>query len=176
MANGTFVPPFSMANTTFVPPSNMEFNIGSIERKMDMTLDEIIKMSKKSKRQRAPVKSGNTKLNARVSKSIRQRAAASRSSALRQGKFAESRERGNSVRFLDALAAAKPAFTFPVTTRTKQRTTNWNEAKCFSVANPVASSKVVAKLSTWRPHTLDALFASLREQRMQSERNSVWMK
>jgi hypothetical protein len=73
----------------FNPPTSMDFSMGSTEQKMAMSLDDIIKHTKKEKgkMQRAAIKNGNRKLNGPGAKADLQKSVASRSSSIRQARI-----------------------------------------------------------------------------------------
>ncbi|KAG6549851.1 hypothetical protein Mapa_008833 [Marchantia paleacea] len=109
-------------------PAKMEFTMGSTEQKMDMTLDDIIKLGRKTgqKKQRVPIKNQNRprNLNANGSnpaaRAALQRSVAARSAKIRQGKFAEARARNGAGKLPVTQAAGKRAFAAPLKTRNKQ--------------------------------------------------------
>ncbi|XP_043689932.1 uncharacterized protein LOC122640751 isoform X2 [Telopea speciosissima] len=155
--------------------------IALTEKKMAMTLDDIIKMSKKSsfkvKNQRASNKSkrffnaGSNKGNA----SKVRRFMDSRSS-VRQGALAKRRSNFQGNQFPLATEAAKKAAAAPVCARAlgHNRMVNWNKPRTGA---PLAhrrfsrggfggkQAKVFPKL---RAQTLDTLFANMKEQRMKA--------
>eukprot|EP00252_Welwitschia_mirabilis_P000649 TRINITY_DN1062_c0_g1_i4.p1 TRINITY_DN1062_c0_g1~~TRINITY_DN1062_c0_g1_i4.p1 ORF type:complete len:194 (+),score=28.04 TRINITY_DN1062_c0_g1_i4:383-964(+) len=158
-------------------PQTTADTIALTEKKMDMTLDDIIKMSQKNgKRERKqpqkkkcpwafPSKKGAGDAGA---KSQLQRSVAARSSALRQGKLAESRGRSGFRQFTTATEASKIAARTPIRTRPsrwmKRREGNMaTQANCRLTV--VTSGKAGAPLKQ-RPQTLDSLFANIREQRL----------
>jgi hypothetical protein len=106
----------------FNPPTSMDFSMGSTEQKMAMSLDDIIKHTKKEKgkMQRAAIKNGNRKLNGPGAKAALQKSVASRSSSIRQGKLAQARSNNGAVSFPATQAASKKAFATPVNTRSRQ--------------------------------------------------------
>ncbi|XP_019054425.1 PREDICTED: uncharacterized protein LOC104604010 isoform X2 [Nelumbo nucifera] len=160
--------------------------IALTEKKMDMTLDDIIKMSKKStsktKKQRAPNKSqklfsGGAAPQGNASK-VR-RYMDSRSS-LRQGVLAQRRSNFQGDQFPLTTEAARKAAAAPIRNRAinnRNRVVNWNKPRIgarplqrrtteggFSVKQQ-QPAKVVPKQ---RPQTLDSLFANMKEQRMRA--------
>jgi hypothetical protein len=106
-------------------PTKMDFTMGSTEQKMDMTLDDIIKQTRKAKTQRVPIKGGfkNAKSAGQkktpAAKAALQRSVAARSTNLRQGKFAEARARNGAGNFAATQAAGKRAFAIPVSGRNR---------------------------------------------------------
>ncbi|CAK9224490.1 unnamed protein product [Sphagnum jensenii] len=106
----------------FNPPTNMDFSMGSTEQKMSMSLDDIIKHTKKEKGKmhRAAIKNGNRKLNGPGAKAALQKSVASRSASMRQGKLAQARSNNGGVNFPATQAASKKAFAAPVNTRSRQ--------------------------------------------------------
>ncbi|KAJ4941343.1 hypothetical protein NE237_016369 [Protea cynaroides] len=145
--------------------------IARTEKKMDMTLDDIIKMSKKPdfkfKNQRVPNKNqkflnvGSNKGNAsKVHRFMDSR------SSIRQGVFAQRRSNFQGNQFPLATEAAKKAAAAPIRARAlgRNRMVNWNKPR---IGAPPAQwrlqqAKVVTKQ---RPQTLDSLFANMKEQR-----------
>eukprot|EP00246_Nothoceros_aenigmaticus_P007085 TRINITY_DN206_c0_g1_i3.p1 TRINITY_DN206_c0_g1~~TRINITY_DN206_c0_g1_i3.p1 ORF type:complete len:250 (-),score=50.70 TRINITY_DN206_c0_g1_i3:757-1506(-) len=112
-----------MAYTSFTAPANMDFQMGSTEKKMDMTLDDIIKLTKKNpvKKPRVPIRMNRNKNQNNVAaKAALQRSVAARASAIRQGKIAEARARNGTASFPATQAAGRRAFTAPVASRSKQ--------------------------------------------------------
>ncbi|KAL2633694.1 hypothetical protein R1flu_005173 [Riccia fluitans] len=111
--------------TTLNLPTKMEFTMGSTEQKMDMTLDDIIKLGRKSNpKKRVPIKSQNRPRNANgnnpAAKAALQRSVAARSAKIRQGKFAEARARNGAGNFPATQAAGKKAVVAPIRTRNRQ--------------------------------------------------------
>ncbi|XP_042482190.1 uncharacterized protein LOC122062611 isoform X2 [Macadamia integrifolia] len=160
--------------------------IARTEKKMNMTLDDIIKMSKKSNfmaiKQRASNKSQKF-LNAGSNKgnvSKLRRFMDSRSS-VRQGVLAERRSKFQGNQFPLATEAARKAAAAPVRARAigYGRMVNWNQPR---IGAPPAQrrfsrggffgkqAKVVPKL---RPQTLDSLFANMKEQRMKASSHQM---
>ncbi|KAM0938533.1 hypothetical protein DsansV1_C23g0179231 [Dioscorea sansibarensis] len=147
--------------------------IALTEKKMDMSLDEIIKMSKKTSSERsgrAPIKSRGTfgnNTSQRQGTSKLQQFVDSRSS-IRQGVLAQRRSNFHGNQFSVTREVGTNALNRP----THSRAVNWSKPR-FAVA-PVPkkaaeknlSGKDKAIMSKPRPHTLDALFASMKEQRM----------
>ncbi|OAE18573.1 hypothetical protein AXG93_1923s1290 [Marchantia polymorpha subsp. ruderalis] len=114
--------------TTLNLPAKMEFTMGSTEQKMDMTLDDIIKLGRKTgqKKQRVPIKNQNRPRNLianggnPAARAALQRSVAARSAKIRQGKFAEARARNGAGKLPVTQAAGKRAFATPLKTRSKQ--------------------------------------------------------
>ncbi|CAK9196659.1 unnamed protein product [Sphagnum troendelagicum] len=121
----------------FNPPTSMDFSMGSTEQKMAMSLDDIIKHTKKEKgkMQRAAIKNGNRKLNGPGAKAALQKSVASRSSSMRQGKLAQARSNNGAVSFPATQATSKKAFATPVNTRSRQFMNNSQKlANTFAAA------------------------------------------
>ncbi|KAH9330369.1 hypothetical protein KI387_002477, partial [Taxus chinensis] len=150
--------------------------IALTEKKMDMTLDDIIKMSKKTKPKARKQRSSNKnqrpnpiKFGARdnASKAQVQQSIAARSSALRQGKLAEMRSRNGNNHFPAVKEAARRVAV--------GRSLQWNKRRNgpFSVQSnrpfPVLSSTKVNGPVKQRPQTLDSLFANMKEQRLRAQ-------
>ncbi|GMH22639.1 hypothetical protein Nepgr_024482 [Nepenthes gracilis] len=147
---------------------------------MDMTLDDIIKMSKsktaKSKNQRASNKSRKF-FNGAQGKQLRMRQYMDSRSALRQGVLAQRRSNFQGNRFPIASEAARRAAVAPLRNRAfiRGKTTNWNN-KPRAVAPlsqkgfaPAANTtKQMPQLQMTKPKTLDSLFANMKEQRTRS--------
>lgn len=105
----------------FDVPAAMDFSVGTTEQKMDMSLDDIIKQSKKANaKTRIPIKGRNKKPNAPAAKAALQKSVAARSSGMRQGKFAEARARNGAASFPATAASSKRAFSAPINTRSRQ--------------------------------------------------------
>lgn len=157
--------------------------IALTEKKMDMTLDEIIKMSKTStakpkKQQRLPNKARKSLNNASVDKSVKvQRYMESRSS-LRQAALAQRRSNFQGNQFPLAAEHARKAVVAP------NRNRNFNRTRAMNVNTPRVSAppaqrragngglaakqpqQPVKLVPKQRPQTMDSLFANMREQRM----------
>jgi hypothetical protein len=107
--------------TDFEAPTAMDFSVGSTEQKMAMSLDDIIKHSKKANaKSRVPNKGRNKKTSGPSANAALQKSVASRSSGMRQGKFAEARARNGGANFPATQAASKRAFSAPINTRSRQ--------------------------------------------------------
>ncbi|TKY71025.1 hypothetical protein E2542_SST07320 [Spatholobus suberectus] len=163
--------------------------IALTEKKMDMTLDDIIKMSKNPKnrkQRRVPNKSQKFSNNFTQDKSAKvQRYMASRSS-LRQGALAKRRSSFRGNQFPVAVEVARKAVTAPLHTRfpNRNRVANWNKArfrvpasqrraanggfaaKLQPVPSPPKQQENMDIMPKQKPHTLDSLFANMKEQRM----------
>ncbi|KAL2347963.1 hypothetical protein Fmac_001963 [Flemingia macrophylla] len=162
--------------------------IALTEKKMDMTLDDIIKMSKNPKnrkQRRVPNKSQKFSNNFTQDKSAKVLRYMESRSSLRQGALAKRRSNFHGNQFPVAAEVARKAATAPLRNRvpTRNRVANWNKAR-FRVpagqrsANggfaakqqPVPSTlkrqENVDIMPKQKPHTLDSLFANMKEQRM----------
>ncbi|KAI7733098.1 hypothetical protein M8C21_010376 [Ambrosia artemisiifolia] len=158
--------------------------IAMTEKKMDMSLDDIIKMSKngnganKGKKQRIPNKNQKFSNNVVQDKSMRLRRFMDSRSSLRQGALAQRRSSFQGNQFPLAAEAARKAAVAPI----RNRNFNQNQAatsyKPRGVARPVKNNgnggfdvkkqvKVASKQQ--KPQTLDSLFANMKEQRMQQQ-------
>ncbi|CAL9763919.1 unnamed protein product [Musa acuminata subsp. burmannicoides] len=146
--------------------------IALTEKKMDMTLDDIIKMSKKNpmkgkRPQRPPIKSqGFQNGNASHGNTRMQRFIDSRSS-IRQGILAKRRSNFHSDKFPITTEVAQKAAVMPVSNRRINRngprvTATTIQRKGYDNGFNV-KDKAIAKQ---KPQTLDALFANMKEQRM----------
>ncbi|URE12361.1 hypothetical protein MUK42_35220 [Musa troglodytarum] len=145
--------------------------IALTEKKMDMTLDDIIKMSKKNptkgkRPQRPPIKSqgflnGNSHGNTRMQRFIDSR------SLIRQGVLAKRRSNFHSDKFPITTEVARKAAVMPVSNRRINR--NGPRVTATTIQRKGSDNgfnvkdKAVAKQ---KPQTLDALFANMKEQRM----------
>ncbi|KAK4801232.1 hypothetical protein SAY86_021719 [Trapa natans] len=152
------------------------------EKKMDMALDDIIKMSKgkeaKGKRARVPNKSRRAFNNAAQDKSMSLRRFMNSRSSLRQGVLAQKRSYFQANQFPLANEAARKAAVTPLLIRApRSRILNSNKARArapfsrnMSSNNKGATSK--RQQDEWngapkqRPQTLDARFPNLKEQRI----------
>ncbi|XP_068666074.1 uncharacterized protein [Aristolochia californica] len=156
--------------------------IAITEKKLDMTLDDLIKMSKKpsskSKNKRVPNKNrgffngGSFQGNAANA----QRFMDSRSS-LRQGFLTQRRSNFQGNQFPLTTEVAKKAAVAPIRNRafTLPRVGTWNKSRVTSI--PV-NREVVAEdaflgirenaVPEQRPQTLDSLFADMKEERMKA--------
>ncbi|CAI9291098.1 unnamed protein product [Lactuca saligna] len=151
--------------------------IAMTEKKMDMSLDDIIKMSKtgsstnKTKKQRIPNKNHKLTNNNVQDKSMKLHHYMDTRSSLRQGVLSQRRSSFQGNQFPLAVDAARKA---PIRSRNfimrNQPMTSY-KPRVTSVQNRgVANQKQVNKLSNQkqkqRPQTLDSLFANMKEQRM----------
>ena len=162
--------------------------IALTEKKMDMTLDDIIKMSKNKKtrkQRRVPNKSLKSSNNFIQEKSSKLRNYMDSRSSLRQGAPAKRRSNFQGNQFPVAAEIARKAVNAPLRNRNfnRSRVASWNKARFqvpanqtraasggFPAKQPVPSPQpqqgngdVVPKQ---RPQTLDSLFANMKEQRM----------
>ncbi|XP_056174309.1 uncharacterized protein LOC115675378 isoform X3 [Syzygium oleosum] len=159
--------------------------IALTEKKMDMTLDEIIKMSKnpanKAKKFRpSQNKSQRSFRNAAKEKSLRYRHFMDTRSSLRQGALARKRSNFQPNHFPLATEAARKAGVNPFGGRAfnRDRTAIANRPRAGGVViqKRIANGAVAAKQkenesnagAKQRPKTLDSLFADLKEQRMKA--------
>ncbi|KAF7151099.1 hypothetical protein RHSIM_Rhsim02G0244500 [Rhododendron simsii] len=160
--------------------------IAITEKKMDMTLEDIIKLSKRNpsttKKQRVSNRSQkflNTGAQAKSSKvqSV-QRFMDSRSS-LRQGVLAQRRSNFQGNHFPLATEAARKAAVAPIRNRAFNRGRGLNVNKPRARAAPVqrkaTNGSFTAKpqpqantVPKQRPQTLDSRFANMKEQRMRA--------
>ncbi|XP_031095710.1 uncharacterized protein LOC115999901 isoform X2 [Ipomoea triloba] len=164
--------------------------IALTEKKMDMTLDDIIKMSKnnsnKSKSKRVSNRSQKTFTNATQDKSGKIRKFMDTRSSLRQGALAQRRSSFQGNQFPLATEAAKKAATAPIRSRgfSRNRTGNMNK---WRVAAPLVKRNVangggfsvkqqqqqeIKSMSQPKPQTLDSLFANMKEQRMKTSQQT----
>lgn len=147
--------------------------IAFTEKKMDMTLEDIIKMSKKkipagkkAPRQQVkkrPFQNGNSNQG----KAKVQRFHESRSS-IRQGVLAQRRSNLDANQFQITKQAANKAATMPV----RGRADRWNKPSGPSTSaqrRPVSEALQNSKgkeMQNEPPRTMDALFAQMKQQRM----------
>ncbi|CAJ1927286.1 unnamed protein product [Sphenostylis stenocarpa] len=162
--------------------------IALTEKKMDMTLDDIIKMSKNTKNKkprRVPNKNQKFSNNFAQDKSAKvQRYMESRSS-LRQGAIAKRRSNFQGNQYPAAVEVARRAATAPLRNRVPNRNVvaNWNKTRFrvpvgqrrgvnggFAAKQPIPSPQKqqenVDVMPKQKPQTLDSLFANMKEQRM----------
>ncbi|KAJ1386082.1 hypothetical protein SESBI_41124 [Sesbania bispinosa] len=171
--------------------------IALTEKKMDMTLDDIIKMSKNTntrKQRRVPNKSQKFSNNFTQDKSSKVRRYMESRSSLRQGALAKRRSNFQGNQFPVATEVARKAVTAPLHNKApnRSRVANWNKARFRVPASQrrAASGSFAAKQSLpstqkqqenveimpkQKPQTLDSLFANMKEQRMRvlSMRNNA---
>ncbi|KAJ6851842.1 uncharacterized protein M6B38_257565 [Iris pallida] len=149
--------------------------IANTEKKMDMTLDDIIKMSKKTttttkeRRPPRPPMKNQGFLNGSTSRrnTVVQRQMDSRS-YVRQGVLAQRRSNFRGSQFPATTNAARKAVAMPI------RSTMVNRNKPRFAPPPVqrkaadggSAGKDKMLVLKPRPQTLDALFANMKEQRM----------
>uniref|UniRef100_A0A804JLE1 Uncharacterized protein n=1 Tax=Musa acuminata subsp. malaccensis TaxID=214687 RepID=A0A804JLE1_MUSAM len=138
--------------------------IALTEKKMDMTLDDIIKMSKKNtskgrRPMRMPIKSqgfqnGNrSQNNAKVQQFMESR------SSIRQGFLAQRRSNFHGNQFQMTTEIARKVSAMPI--RNRAVTSAQRQAADGSFAGK--KDKVVTEQ---KPETMDALFANMKKQRM----------
>ncbi|MCL7035238.1 hypothetical protein MKW94_014580 [Papaver nudicaule] len=167
--------------------------IALTEKKMDMTLDEIIKMSKKpsvQKNHRIPNK--NQKFGVRGNPMKVKQFMDSRSS-VRQGALAKRRSNFQVNHFPLATEVAKKAGVAPVRNRPFNRSrqgNNWNKQRNGAPQSiqrtggvgflnkqqaPLQFQAKMVAQPRQRAQTLDSLFANMKEQRMrmQSQQNNT---
>ncbi|XP_010918106.1 uncharacterized protein [Elaeis guineensis] len=146
--------------------------IALTEKKMDMTLDDIIKLSKKNKSKgkrppRQPIKSrGFQNGNSSQGSTKAQRFMDSRSS-IRQGVLAQRRSNFHGNQFPVTTEVARRAAVAPI--RKRGANWNWQRVAVASVQRKSGDGSFAGKdkvVSKQRPQTLDALFANMKEQRM----------
>ncbi|XP_072981168.1 uncharacterized protein [Typha angustifolia] len=144
------------------------------EKKMDMTLDDIIKMSKKTTSKgkrppRMPIKgrgffNGNVPQgNSKVQQFMNSR------SSIRQGVLAQRRSNFQGNQFPVTTQVGKKAAAMPI----HNRMVNWKKPRFAPMliqrkaadVGFAGKDKVALKQ---RPQTLDALFANMKEQRMRA--------
>ncbi|KAL3818281.1 hypothetical protein ACJIZ3_004186 [Penstemon smallii] len=156
--------------------------IALTEKKMDMTLDDIIRMSKttvtKPKKQRISNMDQKFVSYAAQDKSLKVRRFMDTRSSLRQGALAQRRSNFQGNQFPLANEAARKAAVAPLPNRAFNRSRPFNLNKPrgippiqknaanrvgFIVKKPFQQVNVVPKQ---KPQTLDSLFANMKEQRM----------
>ncbi|XP_057966841.1 uncharacterized protein LOC131157023 [Malania oleifera] len=166
--------------------------IALTEKKMDMTLDDIIKMSKnttfKAKKQRVPNKSQTFLNGTAQEKSSKVRRFVDSRSSLRQGFLAQRRTNFQGNQFPLTTEVARKAAVAPIRNRAfnnRSRVVNWNKSRVGGMPGPRkvpngGFAKVQqqqqqkqqqqqlgkAAVPKQRPQTLDSLFANMKEQRM----------
>ncbi|XP_022736352.1 uncharacterized protein LOC111289508 [Durio zibethinus] len=163
--------------------------IALTEKKMDMTLDDIIKMSKntsnKSKKQRrVPNKNQKSVSNAAKEKALKVRQYMDSRSSIRQGVLAQRRSSFQGNQFPLAAKAARRAAVAPFRVRAfnGSRVASMNKPRIGAptVQRRAANGGFAAKMqqpqqqqqeqgnivTKQRSQTLDSLFANMKEQRM----------
>ncbi|CAD6265589.1 unnamed protein product [Miscanthus lutarioriparius] len=156
------------------PPLTAEA-IAFTEKKMDMTLEDIIKMSKKKnpggkKPPRQPIKkrpfqNGNSnKGNGKVQRFMESR------STIRQGVLAQRRSNLGGSQFPATKQAAKKAAAMPI----RSGAVHWNKPSASTlvqrrpVGDAFQNAKVKESQNQAAPRTMDALFAQMKAQRMRT--------
>ncbi|KAJ0802636.1 hypothetical protein HanPI659440_Chr03g0131211 [Helianthus annuus] len=157
--------------------------IAMTEKKMDMSLDDIIKMSKngtgvnKDKKQRVPNKNQKFANNVVQDRSMKLRRYMDTRSSLRQGALGQRRTSFQANQFPLAAGAARKAAVAPLRNNNFNRNQTVTSYRPRAVARPVQNrasngggfavmkqqGKVVPKQ---KGQTLDSLFANMKEQRM----------
>ncbi|XP_057810003.1 uncharacterized protein LOC131024514 [Salvia miltiorrhiza] len=161
--------------------------IALTEKKMDMSLDDIIKMSKtramKPNKQRVSNKGQKSFNNASQDKGLKVKRFMDTRTSFRQGALAQRRSNFQGNQFPLATEAAKKAAVAPIRNRASNRSRPFNVNKSragaltfqrnsatgagFSVKKPLQKPVQQASLgSKQKPQTLDSLFANMKEQRM----------
>ncbi|KAK4744912.1 hypothetical protein SAY87_011224 [Trapa incisa] len=156
------------------------------EKKMDMALDDIIKMSKtktaKGKRARVPNKSQRSFNNAAEDKSMKLRGFVNSRSLVRQGVFAQKRSNFRQNQFLPTNEVGWKATVAPFNSKVHHRDMIIHSNKARPRVPLSTSSRssdnttVISKqqqdaangASNLQKQTLDARFANLKEQRIQA--------
>ncbi|XP_047971323.1 uncharacterized protein LOC125214368 isoform X1 [Salvia hispanica] len=157
--------------------------IALTEKKMDMALDDIIKMSKtnstKPKKQRVSNRGQKFVANAGQDRFVKGQNFLDTRSSLRQGALARRRSNFQGNQFLASSQAARKAAVAPIRHRdfNQRRTFNVNKPRAvattvqkvaangvgFTVKRPFQPANITPKQ---KPQTLDSLFANMKEQRM----------
>ncbi|GAB2300903.1 hypothetical protein Dimus_034940 [Dionaea muscipula] len=158
--------------------------IALTEKKMDMTLDDIIKMSKDNatkKKQRTSNKRRRI-FTLSQDKSVKVRQYMDSRSSLRQGVLAQRRSNFQGNRFPLASEAASRAAAAPLRNVPfpRGRTVPWNKRRSGAgmsqqgnttsvrtIVKPKVKAQVQEQAIT-KPKTLDSLFANMKEQRMRA--------
>ncbi|KAL5552302.1 hypothetical protein UlMin_002478 [Ulmus minor] len=163
--------------------------IALTEKKMDMTLEDIIKMSKNNttkpkKQRRAPNKNQNFLKNAAQEKSAKMRRFMDSRSSLRQGVLAQRRSNYQGNHFPLTAEVARKAANAPLRNRvfSNNQTPNWKPRTGAPLAQrragnggfaakpqppPQQQRQTVTGIpKLQKPQTLDSLFANLKEERM----------
>ncbi|XP_021291875.1 uncharacterized protein LOC110422328 isoform X1 [Herrania umbratica] len=130
--------------------------IALTEKKMDMTLDDIIKMSKNStkakKQQRAPIKSQKPVNNAAKEKALKVRQYMDSRSSLRQGVLAQRRSNFQGNRFPLAAEAARRAAIAPIRVRAFNGSRVANMNKPSRIGAPPVQRRAVNGGFAAKPH------------------------
>ncbi|KAJ8553133.1 hypothetical protein K7X08_020526 [Anisodus acutangulus] len=166
--------------------------IALTEKKMDMTLDDIIKMSKtnttKTKKQRVSNRSQKISNNVTQDKSAKIQRFMDTRSSMRQGALARRRSNSQGDQFPLATEASRREAVAPICNRAFNRSWEVNVNKQRFGAPPVQKNAAnggrfivkqpkqeIKAVSKQRPQTLDSLFANMKEQRMkmQSQQNNA---
>ncbi|KAH7685895.1 Ribosomal protein S18 protein [Dioscorea alata] len=148
------------------------------EKKLDMTLDDLIKMSKKNssqrrRRQRVPIKSQGIFGNNTYQGTSKLRQFMDSRSSIRQGVLASKRSHFQWNQFPMITEVAKKAASVPV----HNWVVNWNKRR-FAAApaqKKATESSLPGKgnvMGNQKPWTLDARFASIKELRMRGPQRS----
>ncbi|KAL8238865.1 hypothetical protein R6Q59_015432 [Mikania micrantha] len=153
--------------------------IAMTEKKMDMSLDDIIKMSKngtganKGYKQRIPNKTQKFSNNVVQDKSMKMGRFMDSRSSLRQGVLAQRRSNFQVNQFPLAAEAARKAAVAPIRNRNFSRNQAVTSYRPRAVTRPVKNNggfvvkkQEVKMVSKQKPQTLDSLFANMKEQRM----------
>ncbi|XP_047983424.1 uncharacterized protein LOC125224118 [Salvia hispanica] len=161
--------------------------IALTEKKMDMSLDDIIKMSKtravKPNKHRVSNKGQKSFNNASQDKGLKVKRFMDTRTSLRQGALAQRRSNFQGNHFPLASEAAKKAAVAPIRSRASNwsRPFNVNKSRTgastfknnaatgsgFIVKKPQQKPAQQASLSPkQKPQTLDSLFANMKEERM----------
>ncbi|KAG6399403.1 hypothetical protein SASPL_140884 [Salvia splendens] len=153
--------------------------IALTEKKMDMSLDDIIKISKtrgmKPNKQRVSNKGQKSFNNASQDKGLKVKRFMDTRTSLRQGALAKRRSNFQGNQFPLATEAAKKASVAPIRNKASNqfRPLNANKSRAGASTfqkNAVARVGFVVKKtlqqSAQKPQTLDALFGNMKEERM----------
>lgn len=122
---------------------DLKFTMDSIERKVDMSLDDIIKISKQKKPRRAPIKNRNRTSFIQDRRELLPGFVAARSSLVRQGKLADARARSGNPKFLATKAAARQAMSAYVNPSVRRR----NRQSIQATTRPFIAAVRNAKIS-----------------------------
>ncbi|KAJ7531870.1 hypothetical protein O6H91_14G062200 [Diphasiastrum complanatum] len=122
-----------MAGKPFSPPDIMEFSIGVTEQKFD---HQAFLKTKQPRTHRIPIKQWNRMTTRHAARSALQKSVAYRSSALRQGKFAEARSQNGESNFAATKAAGVRALMAPVLTNR-----NWGKDSDVSRRNSLIQKR-----------------------------------